>query len=69
MEAAAGHGLAALDSSWTPLPLPTRVDWVGTLFDGTIVAGVRGAPSPSYFGRANGRSLTWVKFDLTVRTS
>jgi len=59
-------GLGLLDDRWTPVTLPTRVDLVYQLADGTVVAGVRGEPVPAYFGRRSGRNVTWTPFALTL---
>jgi len=70
MIVAGGDGLGLLDDRWTPVTLPTRVDWVyqlhgGGLHGGGVVAGVYGEPAPAYFGHRTGRHLTWTPFALT----
>jgi hypothetical protein len=65
MIVAGEDGLGLLDDGWTPVALPTPVDWVYRLYGGGVIAGLRGEPAPAYFGVREGRHLTWIPFALT----
>ena len=65
MIVAGDDGLGLLDDRWTPVTLPTRVDWVYQLHSGGVVAGARGEAVPAYFGTRDGRHVIWTPYALT----
>lgn len=59
------HGFALVDDAWTMATFFPRVEWVGTLIDGAVVAS---APSNGtvYLGTRTGREIRWVQVTVDI---